>query len=68
MGSLSLKLAGAHCGAPTAGCRRAAPLRAQTLGEFWRTHRDRWHEFKGRFTEEQLGILTDLLISPSYYA
>ena len=51
------------CSGATDGC---ASL--QTLGEFWRTHRDRWHEFKGRFSEEQLGILTDLLISPSYYA
>lgn len=47
------------------------PLRAtakKALSEFWRTHQDMWLLFKPLFTEDQLAILTDLLISPSYYA
>eukprot|EP00123_Amoebidium_parasiticum_P018360 comp24178_c0_seq1/m.44254 comp24178_c0_seq1/g.44254 ORF comp24178_c0_seq1/g.44254 comp24178_c0_seq1/m.44254 type:complete len:1821 (-) comp24178_c0_seq1:643-6105(-) len=40
----------------------------KTLSEFWRTHQDNWHNMKEKFTEDQLLMLTDLLISPSYYA
>ncbi|KJE97899.1 proteasome activator subunit 4 [Capsaspora owczarzaki ATCC 30864] len=40
----------------------------KTLSEFWRTHQDNWHNFKLQFTEDQLSVITDLLISPNYYA
>ena len=36
--------------------------------EFKRTHQDNWAEHKQRLTEDQLTVLTDLLVSPSYYA
>lgn len=39
-----------------------------TIKEFRRTHLDNWTEHKLKFTEEQLAILTDLLVSPTYYA
>ncbi|CAF5013104.1 unnamed protein product, partial [Rotaria sp. Silwood1] len=29
---------------------------------------DSWHEHREKFTEDQLVILADVLISPSYYA
>nr|CAD2189936.1 unnamed protein product [Meloidogyne enterolobii] len=32
-----------------------------------RTHQDEWHEHKLEFTEDQLQILTDLIVSPTYY-
>ncbi|CAF1453615.1 unnamed protein product, partial [Adineta ricciae] len=38
------------------------------LSEFRRTHHNSWHEHRAKFTEDQLIILTDVLISPSYYA
>eukprot|EP00051_Salpingoeca_urceolata_P016044 m.211609 g.211609 ORF g.211609 m.211609 type:complete len:64 (+) comp18575_c0_seq8:5907-6098(+) len=47
------------------------PIRAtvrKTMSEFWRTHQDNWRDMKPSFTEEQLYSITDLLISPSYYA
>jgi len=40
----------------------------RVLQEFKRTHQDNWTEHKERFTEDQLNVLTDLLVSPSYYA
>lgn len=40
----------------------------KTLSEFRRTHHDSWHEHREKFTEDQLVILADVLISPSYYA
>jgi len=40
----------------------------RVLQDFKRTHQDNWMEHKEKFTEDQLGILTDLLVSPSYYA
>jgi hypothetical protein len=40
----------------------------KTYADFKRTHQDTWHEDIQKFTEDQLSILTDLLISPSYYA
>uniref|UniRef100_A0A8C4NC58 Proteasome activator complex subunit 4 C-terminal domain-containing protein n=1 Tax=Eptatretus burgeri TaxID=7764 RepID=A0A8C4NC58_EPTBU len=40
----------------------------KTLTNFRRTHHDNWQEHKQRFTDDQLVILTDLLVSPSYYA
>lgn len=38
------------------------------FADFWRTHRDEWQKFKHAFTEEQLDSVSELLISPSYYA
>lgn len=38
------------------------------LSEFRRTHHDNWSEHKLKFDENQLSILMDILISPSYYA
>jgi proteasome activator subunit 4 len=40
----------------------------KTLLEFRRTHHDSWHTHKKKFTDDQLTVLTDLLVSPSYYA
>ncbi|KAI8048198.1 hypothetical protein BDF22DRAFT_703922 [Syncephalis plumigaleata] len=39
-----------------------------TFAEFKRTHQDTWREDSRHFSEEQLEELTDLLVSPSYYA
>ncbi|GAV04190.1 hypothetical protein RvY_14503 [Ramazzottius varieornatus] len=39
-----------------------------TIKEFRRTHQDNWTEHKKKFDEEQLSMLTDLLVSPTYYA
>lgn len=40
----------------------------RVLQDFKRTHQDNWTEHKEKFTEDQLNVLTDLLVSPSYYA
>uniref|UniRef100_A0A0P4W4D0 Proteasome activator complex subunit 4 C-terminal domain-containing protein n=1 Tax=Scylla olivacea TaxID=85551 RepID=A0A0P4W4D0_SCYOL len=40
----------------------------KTLSNFRRTHHDNWRDHKKKFTEDQLVVLTDLLLSPSYYA
>eukprot|EP00057_Strongylocentrotus_purpuratus_P019391 XP_011673865.1 PREDICTED: proteasome activator complex subunit 4 isoform X2 [Strongylocentrotus purpuratus] len=40
----------------------------KTLSDFRRTHHDNWHEHKQSFTDDQLVVLTDLLVSPNYYA
>ncbi|KAK7103315.1 proteasome activator complex subunit 4B-like [Littorina saxatilis] len=40
----------------------------KTLSDFRRTHHDNWHDHKLMFTDDQLVVLTDLLISPNYYA
>ena len=40
----------------------------KTLSDFRRTHHDNWHDHKQMFTDDQLVVLTDLLISPNYYA
>lgn len=40
----------------------------KTLSDFRRTHHDNWHDHKQMFTDDQLVILTDLLVSPTYYA
>ncbi|CAF1638010.1 unnamed protein product [Adineta ricciae] len=40
----------------------------KTLTEFRRTHHDSWHEHREKFTDDQLVILADVLISPNYYA
>lgn len=36
--------------------------------DFMRTHRDEWQMHKAAFTEEELDIVSELLVSPSYYA
>lgn len=40
----------------------------KTLTDFKRTHQDNWQESKLKFSEDELSVLTDLLVSPSYYA
>ncbi|CAF0768198.1 unnamed protein product [Adineta steineri] len=40
----------------------------ECLLEFRRTHHDSWHEHREQFTEDQLVILADVLISHNYYA
>lgn len=40
----------------------------KTLGDFKRTHHDNWSQHKLCFSEEQLAVLSDLTIPPSYYA
>ncbi|KAJ1987545.1 Proteasome activator BLM10 [Coemansia spiralis] len=40
----------------------------RTFAEFRRTHMDTWHEDRKKFTSDQLEILTDMLVSPCYYA
>ncbi|XP_063231181.1 proteasome activator complex subunit 4-like isoform X2 [Bacillus rossius redtenbacheri] len=40
----------------------------KTLGDFKRTHHDDWEQHSLRFTEQQLTVLKDLTIPPSYYA
>ncbi|KAJ2785455.1 Proteasome activator BLM10 [Coemansia javaensis] len=40
----------------------------RTFAEFRRTHMDTWHEDRKRFSSSQLEILTDMLVSPCYYA
>lgn len=38
------------------------------MSNFRRTHYDNWQSDKAKFTDDQLCILADLLVSPSYYA
>ncbi|XP_029642324.1 proteasome activator complex subunit 4 [Octopus sinensis] len=40
----------------------------KALSNFRRTHHDNWHDHKQKFTDDQLLVLTDLLVSPNYYA
>uniref|UniRef100_A0AAQ4QJM9 Proteasome activator subunit 4a n=1 Tax=Gasterosteus aculeatus aculeatus TaxID=481459 RepID=A0AAQ4QJM9_GASAC len=40
----------------------------KTLSNFRRTHHDNWQQHKQHFTDDQLLVLTDLLVSPCYYA
>lgn len=40
----------------------------QTLYDFKRTHQDNWQDHKLKFSDDQLAVLADLLVSPSYYA
>ncbi|KAJ8979647.1 hypothetical protein NQ317_001354 [Molorchus minor] len=39
----------------------------KTLGDFKRTHHDNWEKHKLKFTEEELSLLSDLTVPPSYY-
>jgi len=38
------------------------------FADFWRTHRDEWAVQKDAFTADELEAVSELLISPSYYA
>ncbi len=38
------------------------------LSEFRRTHQDNWQQHSQKFNESQLSALSDILISPNYYA
>lgn len=38
------------------------------FGDFWRTHRDEWAAQREAFTADELEQVSELLISPSYYA
>ncbi|KAG0049518.1 hypothetical protein BGZ83_005704 [Gryganskiella cystojenkinii] len=40
----------------------------KVFSDFKRTHQDTWHEDSKRFSQEELEVLSDMLISPSYYA
>uniref|UniRef100_A0A8C7ZN05 Proteasome activator complex subunit 4 n=1 Tax=Oryzias sinensis TaxID=183150 RepID=A0A8C7ZN05_9TELE len=40
----------------------------KTLSEFRRTHHDNWQGHRQCFTDDQLLVLTNLLVSPCYYA
>ena len=40
----------------------------RTMAEFRRTHQDTWHEDVLKFTSDQLEIVSEVLVSPSYYA
>ncbi|KAL9538165.1 hypothetical protein MBANPS3_011145 [Mucor bainieri] len=40
----------------------------KTFSDFRRTHSDTWHEDMLKFDQDQLSVLNDMLISPSYYA
>ena len=40
----------------------------KTLATFKRTHLDSWHDHKQKFSDDQLLVLTELLVSPNYYA
>jgi proteasome activator subunit 4 len=54
-------------------CRHAnerEPIRGtvkKALNEFKRTHQDMWAQHKQEFNEDQLAILTSVLVSPNYY-
>ncbi|EGD77825.1 hypothetical protein PTSG_08916 [Salpingoeca rosetta] len=40
----------------------------KALTQFWKTHKEAWHEMKNQLTAEEQTTLQDVLISPSYYA
>ncbi|CAD7093813.1 unnamed protein product [Hermetia illucens] len=40
----------------------------KTVGDFKRTHHDNWAMHQLKFTEDQLAVLSDLTIPPSYYS
>ncbi|XP_049279412.1 proteasome activator complex subunit 4B-like isoform X1 [Anopheles funestus] len=40
----------------------------KTMGDFKRTHHDNWEVHQLKFTDDQLAVLSDLTIPPSYYA
>lgn len=40
----------------------------ELFGDFMRTHRDEWQLHKQAFTPDELEVVSELLVSPSYYA
>jgi len=40
----------------------------KTMATFKRTHTDNWQDHKQKFSDDQLSVLTELLVSPNYYA
>ena len=40
----------------------------KTFSEFKKTHQDTWEMDKQKFNSDELSIITDLVVSPSYYA
>ena len=40
----------------------------KTFADFKRTHQDNWAAHKERLTYEQQELISDMLISPSFYA
>lgn len=40
----------------------------KTMSNFKRTHHDNWQSDKKKFTEDQLCVLSNLLVGPNYYA
>ena len=49
-------------------CQPVPSTIKKSLQEFKRTHQDNWQEHKTKFTEDQLYVMTDLLVSHNYYA
>jgi len=47
------------------------PIKAtvsQAFADFKRTHQDNWASHRERFTPEQQDLISDMLVSPSFYA
>ena len=42
--------------------------RVQAFADFKRTHQDNWASHRERFTPEQQDLISDMLVSPSFYA
>ena len=40
----------------------------RAFSNFKRTHQDNWAAHKMRFTPEQLDLISDMLVAPSFYA
>ena len=40
----------------------------KSFQEFKRTHQDNWQDHRTKFTEDQLVVINDLLVSQNYYA
>ena len=41
---------------------------SQAFADFKRTHQDNWAAHRERFTPEQQDLISDMLVSPSFYA
>ena len=41
---------------------------SQAFADFKRTHQDNWASHRERFTPEQQDLISDMLVSPSFYA
>ena len=55
-----------------AGCQsNPSPIKdlvKRTFLEFKKTHMDGWEVFREMFDGDELAVLADLVVSPSYYA